>query len=89
MREENIHIVVNALAIPRVGQIKTLLLRVQQQFLRFQFFIEDGPDGQRVGHLPERGLNGFFVIGDFNFLADFRYRRDKGKTGCLENWQAN
>ena len=72
MREENIKVAVHTLSITRVGDVEALLPGAEQSFLRLKFFIENGTNGQRIRHFPERGLNGFFVVGDFDFLADFR-----------------
>ena len=70
LREQNVHVAVHALSITSIGKVEAFLLGVQQQFLRFELFVENGADGQRVRHFAERGLNGFFVIGDFDLPAD-------------------
>src|SRR5881394_3691249 len=72
LRQQNIHIAVHALSIARAGDVETFLLGAQQDFLRFKLFIENRTDGQRIRHFPERGLNGFFVIGDLDSFADLR-----------------
>src|SRR5256885_4046827 len=73
LREENVHVVIHALSITSIGEVETLLLGVQQKFLRLEFFVENGADGQRVRHFAERGLNGSFVVGNLNPLLDLRH----------------
>src|SRR5437870_12218790 len=48
LREENVHIAVDALSITSIGKVEAFLLGVEQQFLRLEFFVENGAAGQRV-----------------------------------------
>src|SRR5881398_3785468 len=48
LREENVHIAVHALSITSIGKVEAFLLGVEQQFLRLEFFVENGAAGQRV-----------------------------------------
>lgn len=71
LREEHIDVAVDALTVAGGGKVEAFLFGIQKNFLGFDFFVQDRANGQCVGDFSECDLNGFFVIGYFDFFADF------------------
>ena len=66
---EHVQIIVHALTETRFGQFVTPLLGFDEGFPGVKLHFDRGPHCQGVGHFPEGGLNGFFVVCDFDEFA--------------------
>ena len=66
---EHGQVVVHALTEARLGQFVTPLLGFDEGLPGVKLHFDRGPHHERVGNFPEGGLNGFFVVRDFDERA--------------------
>ena len=69
LRGEDVERTVHAAAEARFGQFIILPFGFDQGLVGRQLRFHRGPHRERVGNFPESGLNGFFVVGDFDQFA--------------------
>ena len=55
--------------------------------LRPQLLAQRGPAGERVGHFPKRGLNGFFIQRHGDVALHSGRLQPGPVAACVENWQ--
>src|SRR5207237_676766 len=82
-------VIVHALIVASESKVKTLLISIHEDSLGFDFFVEDGANGEGVGDFAEGDLDGFFVVRNLDAFGDFgNVNAGFGGTG-LENWDGD